>query len=116
MSDPEKKQTYDRFGLKGLQEGMEGGGEHDIFNRFFGGFFGGMGGMGGRGRQQVEDKILHQPVTLEDLYNGGKEFPIEFKRIVLCTSCAGKGGKAGTAKRCHTCQGSGTKVIFEILH
>ncbi|KAG4073720.1 hypothetical protein HA402_000944 [Bradysia odoriphaga] len=116
LSDPEKKQTYDRYGLKGLQEGMESGGGHDVFSRFFGGFFGGMGGMGGRGRQQAEDKILQQAVTLEDLYNGGKEIPIEFKRIVLCTKCEGRGGKSGTAKRCHTCQGTGTKVTLQHVH
>ncbi|XP_037052364.1 dnaJ homolog subfamily A member 2-like [Bradysia coprophila] len=116
LSDPEKKQTYDRYGLKGLQEGMESGGGHDVFSRFFGGFFGGMGGMGGRGRQQAEDKILQQPVTLEDLYNGGKEIPLEFKRIVLCAKCDGRGGKSGTAKRCHTCQGTGTKVTLQHVH
>ncbi|KAJ6646360.1 DnaJ like subfamily A member 2 [Pseudolycoriella hygida] len=120
LSDAEKRQTYDRYGLKGLQEGMDGGDGHDIFNRFFGGFFGGgmggMGGMGGRGRQQAEDKILQQVVTLEDLYNGGKEIPLEFKRVVLCTKCEGKGGKAGAAKRCHTCQGSGTKVTLQQVH
>lgn len=50
LSDPKKKATYDKYGLKGIQEGgSDGPGLHDDFFSHFmrGGFFGGMGGMGG---------------------------------------------------------------------
>jgi len=51
LSDPNKKETYDRFGLRGLQEGggdqFGGGFPSDIFSDLFGGM-GGMG-MGGGG-------------------------------------------------------------------
>lgn len=52
LSDPKKKEIYDRFGLKGLQEGGGSDGfssAEDIFSHMFGGnLFGGLGGFGGR--------------------------------------------------------------------
>jgi DnaJ family protein A protein 2 len=40
LSDDDKRQTYDRFGLEGLKEGRGGGGGFggdDLFSMFFGG-------------------------------------------------------------------------------
>ena len=39
LSDDDKRQTYDRFGLEGLKEGRGGGGfgGDDLFSMFFGG-------------------------------------------------------------------------------
>ena len=40
LSDEDKRQTYDRFGLEGLKEGRGGGGGFggdDLFSMFFGG-------------------------------------------------------------------------------
>lgn len=48
LSDPKKKSTYDKYGLKALQEGgSDGPGHDDFFSHLMrgGGFFG--GGMGG---------------------------------------------------------------------
>jgi DnaJ family protein A protein 2 len=69
LSDPEKRQMYDKYGEEGLQEG--GGGGPDLSD-LLGGMFG-MGG-GGRGKPQGPKKakpVLH-PVkaTLADLYLG----------------------------------------------
>jgi DnaJ family protein A protein 2 len=50
LSDPKKKEIYDRYGLKGLQEGGSDGfsSPEDIFSHMFGGsLFGGFGGLGG---------------------------------------------------------------------
>lgn len=66
LSDPKKKQIYDRYGLKGIQEGG-GGHDHgfmgeDLFSHIFGGGLFGMPGMGmhfggGRGRRRGEDTV-----------------------------------------------------------
>ena len=67
LSDPKKKEVYDRYGLKGLQEGGDPRGDHfggfggDIFSELFGHSRGGagmfFGGGGHRGRQRGEDII-----------------------------------------------------------
>lgn len=116
LSDPEKRKTYDRFGLKGLQEGMDhGGGRSEMFSSVFEDFFGmgGGGGGGGSRRQQCEDKQIQLPVTLNDLYNGGKEVPVEFSRQALCSGCDGVGGKEGSARSCQTCGGTGSRLIHQ---
>lgn len=52
LSDPEKREIYDKYGEDALKEGMGGGGAghnpFDIFEQFFGGGGGfGGGGFGG---------------------------------------------------------------------
>merc|ERR1712106_983222 len=69
LSDEEKRQTYDRFGLEGLKEGRGGGGGmggDDLFSMFFGGGspFGG-GGGGQRGPRRGQDIGHELRVTLE---------------------------------------------------
>jgi len=116
LSDPEKRSTYDRYGLKGLQDGDHG--SDDFIGRMFGGFFGGMGGMGGMGstaNRRPQAEIVQQAVTLENLYNGNTTFPVEINRIVVCKRCEGRGGKAGAAKKCAVCNGTGTKVTLQQL-
>lgn len=94
------------------------GGGHEMFSRAFEDFFhmaGGGSGMGGHGhrRQQCEDKQIQLPVTLEDLYNGGKEIPLQFQRMALCGLCAGHGGKEGASRTCQTCGGSGKRLTHQ---
>ena len=71
LSNPEKREVYDRHGLQGLKEGAGAGGfPGDIFGDLFGGLFGGgfgggfFGGGGGgrRGhrRQQKGEDTYHQ--------------------------------------------------------
>lgn len=114
LSDPEKRATYDRYGMKGLQDGMDNGGD-DFMSRFFGGFFGGMGGGMGSSSRKPQPEVLQQAVTLEDLYNGNVTIPATLKRIVVCRKCTGRGGKEGAAKKCSVCNGSGTKVTIQQL-
>lgn len=107
LSDPEKKKTYDRYGVKGLQEG--GADANDMFGSIFGQFFG--GGRGGpSGPQQCEPIVIQELVGLDDLYVGGKEIPRKVTRIVLCSKCSGTGGR--NVKKCRDCRGTGTKIIL----
>lgn len=109
LSDPEKRRTYDRYGVKGLQEG--GVDSNDMFSHIFGSFFGGGGGGGGRsGPSQCEPIVTQELVTLEDLYVGGREKTRKVTRITKCSKCSGAGGK--NCKKCRECRGTGTKVII----
>lgn len=66
LSDPKKRDTYDRVGLKGLQEGSDGSFDGSIFEHLFGGMggmggFGGIfGGGGGRRRPRKGEDTVHQ--------------------------------------------------------
>ncbi|XP_071823926.1 dnaJ homolog subfamily A member 2-like [Apostichopus japonicus] len=116
LSDPEKRQTYDHYGLDALKDGGSDGGMEDIFSHFFGGgLFGGGGGFGGSRRPRKGQDMVHRlKVSLEDLYNG-KTSKLQLKKNVICASCKGRGGKAGATQTCRTCHGRGVKVTIRQL-
>jgi molecular chaperone DnaJ len=113
LSDPKKRQLYDRFGeagLSGAQGGPAGAGAgvdvNEMFGDIFESFFAGQGG-GGRGPRRGGDLKFEVEVSLEDAYRG-VEMPLRFERVEACASCRGSGAKGGSGlKRCGTCRGSG---------
>lgn len=118
LSNPEKREVYNRHGIQGLREGAGGGGfPGDIFGDLFGGMFGGSPfGFGGHSRgerrkKRVQPTVLPLKVTLEDLYNG-KSASVEVERQIICVKCDGLGGKQGAMQSCRTCRGSGVKVTM----
>lgn len=115
LSDQKKRQTYDRFGIKGLQEGGQGGGfsSEDIFGHFFGDILG-MGGRRGRGRTQGDDTVHTLKVSLEDLYVG-KKSALQLSKNVICEACKGIGGKPGASVTCKDCHGQGVTISFHQL-
>ncbi|VVD05832.1 dnaJ homolog subfamily A member 2-like [Leptidea sinapis] len=111
LSDPKKRQTYDKYGLKGLQEGGQGGcPPDDLFGKFFDIF--GMGGGRPRGRARGEDTIHRLDVSLEDLYLG-KTTKLQLSKNVICSHCNGVGGKLGAVVPCRDCQGRGIKITYQ---
>lgn len=119
LSDPKKRQVYDKHGLKGMQEGgtQEGrfGGAEDILSRIFGqDMFGGFGMGGMRRRQRGEDTVHPLKVTLEDMYNG-KTAKLQLSKNVICVTCSGKGSKSDVVATCRSCKGSGIKVTYRQL-
>ena len=123
LSDPEKKDKYDRFGHAGVDPnaGFGGGaggfggfgGFEDIFDMFGGAFGGGFGGFGGgsRGRKNGPRKgsDLQKSITIdfkEAAFGTKKE--IRINKYVKCKTCGGTGAEPGTSKKtCPKCGGSG---------
>ena len=125
LSDPDKKDKYDRFGFAGVDPNFGAG--QGGFGGFggFGNFGGGMGGMGfedifdmfggmggGRRRSRTgpqKGRDLQKTVTIDftdALFGCSKQ--IEITKAVKCTTCGGSGCKPGTQKKtCDQCGGSG---------
>ncbi|KAG3257353.1 DnaJ heat shock protein family (Hsp40) member A2 [Ictidomys tridecemlineatus] len=121
LSNPEKRELYDRYGEQGLREGSGGGGGmDDIFSHIFGGgLFGFMGNQSRsrNGRRRGEDMMHPLKVSLEDLYNG-KTTKLQLSKNVLCSACSGfecplfSGEVINEKDRCKKCEGK--KVIKEV--
>jgi DnaJ-class molecular chaperone len=111
LSDPEKKDRYDRFGA--MDDNMPNFDPNDLFEQMMGGMggFGGFGGMGGFGRrqQQSEDCVVEQNITLDELYCE-KTIKINYKHKVYCVKCNGSGSKTGKSQQCNGCNGTGHKT------
>lgn len=112
LSDPEKRQRYDRFGHAGLNgvnmHDFSGMGVEDIFS-VFGDLFGDIFG-GGRGRARADRGVDIQTVIDLNLSEvaTGVEKTLRFKRSDFCERCGGQGNEPGTQRRtCRTCGGYG---------
>jgi molecular chaperone DnaJ len=117
LSDPQKRQAYDRHGHAGVDPNAFGGGAgggaagfSDVFGDIFGDIFGGQRGGGGGGRSNVyrgADLRYAMEITLEQAARGHAT-EIRIPTWDSCGVCAGSGAKAGTKpKACNTCAGQG---------
>lgn len=117
LTNPEKREAYDRYGHAGVDPNMGGGGFGggaggfgDAFGDIFGDIFG--GGRGGRnaGGPQVyrgADLRYNLEITLEQAANGF-DTTIRVPSWDKCDTCHGSGAKPGTQPvTCTTCAGHG---------
>jgi molecular chaperone DnaJ len=117
LTNPEKREAYDRYGHAGVDPNMGGGGAQggfgaggfaDSFGDIFGDIFG-----GGRSRSagpQVyrgADLRYNLEITLEQAAHGF-DTTIRVPSWDKCDTCHGSGAKPGTApSTCSTCAGHG---------
>lgn len=136
LSDPQKKQNYDRFGsadfngfggggggqggfgggFEGFDPSQFGGDINDLFSSFFGGKAGGRRRDDGRGRT-VE---LELTIPFMDSVTG-VDREISFKTQMACKDCSGSGSADGSKTiTCSECGGTGsitkaTRSIFGMI-
>ena len=111
LSEPTKRQQYDRFG----HEGLRGAGVHDYSNMGFGDIFSMFqdifGGMGFQQQGQRADRGMDLETEVElklEQIATGVDQTLEFERNDLCDHCGGNGSKPGTTpQRCVACGGYG---------
>ncbi|KAI0367784.1 DnaJ-domain-containing protein [Pilatotrama ljubarskyi] len=110
LSDPNKRQIYDRYGEEGLKA-HEGGQQHyanpfDMFQNFFGG-----GGHHGQQVRRGPTSVSEFEVSLADIYTGAS---IDFmvKKRILCDHCRGTGAASSDdIHTCTACNGQGIRII-----
>jgi len=113
LSDPEKKQQYDRFGSSSGNNPFGGGRGHgfnmeDIFSQF-GDIFG--GGFSGRSRSRKgPDLRVKVDLTINEIISGTNK-KIKFTRQDKCKTCDGRGGK--DMSTCGPCNGSGHRSMVQ---
>ncbi len=126
LSDPSKREQYDRYGSVGRGGGAQGGAggyQYVDLNDLFGGggagfdmgdlfhsFFGGVTSAGRGMRREGRDMAMRLAITLKEAATGvDKDVVID--RLATCDVCKGKGSVADTGvMTCPDCQGSGQRV------
>jgi len=110
LSDPEKRQRYDRYGHAGLR----GAGMHDFSRMDFSDIlsmfgFGDLFGFGGARASAPRGMDLETEIELSlEQVASGVDQTLEFERTDYCDACSGSGAAPGTSrKRCATCGGRG---------
>ncbi len=122
LSDPQKRQQYDQFGMAAFEQGgaggaggfggfdFNGGDMGDIFGDLFGGMFGGRGGRSrGQSNGPMRGANVRTAVNItfeEAVFGCSKQIDLNLKEE--CEHCHGTGAKAGTSpETCSKCHGSG---------
>jgi len=117
LSDPQKRESYDRFGHDGMNGSQFGGygSTEDIFSTFsdiFDSFFGfsGSRGRGGPRPQQGADLRYNLSISFEEAVTG-TEVELQIPKEETCEECDGSGSEPGhSPETCKHCGGQGQVV------
>jgi molecular chaperone DnaJ len=112
LSNPERRELYDRFGHAGLRSrgftptSFDFGTLGDLFSAFFGDD---LFGVGGRPRAAARGADIAAEVVIDLVDSAsGVEREVPFRVAVTCEVCGGSGAEPGTEPvRCSTCGGAG---------
>lgn len=114
LSDPDKREIYDKYGKDGLENmmGDNDSSPFDIFSSIFGGGgmpnFMNMGGFRQQNRRmKVEPIITNIDISIKEAYFGVNK-TITIKKNKICDGCKGIGGS--NKDTCKSCKGAGMKV------
>lgn len=118
LSDPQKRQIYDRYGHDGLKNsGYSGPGDfEDVFSSF-GDIFGDIFGFGGgrsRGRRngpiQGNDLRYDLPISFMEAVHGVTK-DVKITKRDTCWTCEGSGCRPGSSReKCPSCGGRGQVI------
>ncbi len=109
LSDPERRQHYDRFGPDSAAMGSAGfsGGLGDLFDAFFGGNPFGGDGRGRTGPARGADLEAVIDLSFEEAVFG-TQAPVSVRTAVPCDDCEATGAAPGSsASTCPDCSGLG---------
>jgi molecular chaperone DnaJ len=114
LSDPQKRQLYDRYGHAGLNGMPMPDFNADSIFEAFGDLFGGIFGQQRRRGPQTGDDLLCQiEIDLLEAYRGVTR-TLTIPRKESCAECRGSGAKPGTHPAiCKQCKGAGVTVVSQ---
>ncbi|XP_006459377.1 hypothetical protein AGABI2DRAFT_65345 [Agaricus bisporus var. bisporus H97] len=107
LSNPEKRQIYDRYGedaLKAHEGGHQTTNPFDMFASFF-------GGDRTEQKRKGPTSVSEFEVPLADMY-GGASIDFQVRKRVLCDHCRGSGAASDSdIHTCTGCNGHGVKLV-----